>query len=385
MGRYADFDIPHDIVMVSTADWDEPLWTNKQQIASRLVEDFRVLYIEPLASLAGGKRGYSHRYWRDACGVHVLRPPGVAPFGRKLRAVNEVNHRLVLPVVRERLEQLGFKDYILWLYQPSAGPFLDLLKPAVSCYDCVDEYSAMPGAWIQVTRQMERDMIKRVDVVFTTARSLYEDKCRHNPNTHFVPNVADFKLFNKTMKAKPAKELKGVRRPIIGYVGAMNYKLDDGLLERLFSARPDWSFVFVGPDRGFGVDRFMGHKNVHFLGRKTLEDLPSCMAAMDLCLIPYKIDRYTRGVLPMKHYEYLASGRPVVSTRLPELEVFDGVIDLGRSALDLVELIEWRLANDTEKDRKKRIALARENSWEKRINTILEKIEEAWKAKNKGA
>ncbi|MCZ7586590.1 MAG: hypothetical protein M5R36_26440 [Deltaproteobacteria bacterium] len=84
MGPYKNYALPRDIIMVSTADWDEPLWTNKQQIASRLTDDFRVLYVEPLASLANGKRGYQHRFWRDACGVHVLRPPGAVPFGQKI-------------------------------------------------------------------------------------------------------------------------------------------------------------------------------------------------------------------------------------------------------------------------------------------------------------
>ena len=367
--------------MVSTADWDEPLWTNKQQIASRLVPDFRVLYIEPLSSLADGHRGYSHRYWRDPTGVHILRPHGTVPFGRKITRVNDINHRLITPVIRERLEQLGFKDFILWIYPPWDGPYLDLLKPSLSCYDCVDEYSAMPGAWIQATRRMERQMLEKVDLVITTARSLFEDKVRYNRNTHFIPNVADFEHFHKATKVKPSTELKEIGRPIIGFVGALNYKLNEKLLERLFAVRPDWSFVFVGPDRGFGVERFITCRNAHFVGKKSIDELPGFIAAMDVCIIPYKVDRYTRGVLPMKLYEYLASGRPIVSTRLPELEAFEGLVDLCGDALDFVDAIEKRLQKDPREEIRKRIETARGNSWEKRIGSILKKLEETWEAK----
>ncbi|MCZ7586589.1 MAG: glycosyltransferase [Deltaproteobacteria bacterium] len=299
--------------------------------------------------------------------------------------MNEINHRLVVPIVRETAERLGMKDFILWIYQPSASPYIDLLKPALSCYDCVDEYSAMPGAWIQATRAMERKLIKSADAVFTTARSLFEDKKKHNPNTHFVPNVADFEHFNKTLKAKPARDLAGIPKPIIGYVGALNYKIDDGLLDRLFAARPDWSFVFVGPDRGFGIERFIGHRNVHFIGRRSIEEMPEFLAAMDVCLIPYKLDRYTRGVLPMKHYEYLASGRPVVSHAAAGTGGARGLIDLARTSAEFVEAIERRLRHDQPADRKKRIALAKDNSWEKRIRQILSTLEETWKTKNSAA
>jgi hypothetical protein len=288
MGAYEGYQLPKNIIMVSTADWDEPLWTNKQQIASRLVSDFRVLYVEPLSNLANGRRGFSHRYWRDATGVHILRPPGMTiPFGKKIPQVNEINHQLVLPIIRQQIEKLGFTDYILWVYPPWDGPYVDLLKPAVSCYDCVDEYSAMPGAWIAATRAMERQLLDRVDVVFTTAKTLYNDKKRYNPNTHFISNVADFDHFHKANTAKPTEELARIPHPIIGYVGAMNYKLNHQLLEKMISDMPDWSFVFIGPDRGFGSERYTTYHNAHFLGKKPIEDLPGFLAAMDVCMIPY--------------------------------------------------------------------------------------------------
>ncbi len=379
MGDYGAYDLPRNIVMVSTADWDEELWTNKQQIASRLAGDFRVLYVEPLASLADGKRGYSHRYWTDPSGVHVLRPPGAAPFGQKLATVNELNHRLAAPLIRERLRKLGIGEYILWLYPPSSAPYLKTLDYELSCYDCVDEYASMPGHWMQATRQMERKLIMRVDAVFTTARFLYETKKKDNPNTYLVPNVADFDHFHQANTLEPSREIGDLKKPVVGYIGALNYKLDDTLMHNLFAMKPDWSFVLVGPDRGFGIERFMRYPNVRFMGKKLPDELPALMAGMDACMIPYKLDSYTRGVLPLKFFEYLASGRPVVATPLPDIAEFKDLVDLGRDAEDFAQAIARRLKSDSENDKKKRIAEAAKHSWNNRICSILEALEKTWR------
>jgi glycosyltransferase involved in cell wall biosynthesis len=379
MGEYGGYDLPRDIVMISTADWDEELWTNKQQIAWRLAGDFRILYVEPLAGLASGKRGYSHRYWRDPSGVHVFRPPGTMPFGQKVSSVNELNHRLVSPLIRDQIKKLGLKDYILWLYPPSSAPYLKTLNPELSCYDCVDEYACMPGHWMQATRQMERKLIMGVDVVFTTAQFLYETRKKHNPNTHLIPNVADFEHFNKANTVQPSKELEGFGKPVIGYIGALNYKLDDTLMHNLFSMKPEWTFLLIGPDRGFGIERFLRYPNVRYLGKKSTEELPSLMAGMDACMIPYKLDSYTRGVLPLKFFEYLASGRPVIATPLPDIAVYDGLVDLGNSAEDFVAAISRRLENDSIDDKKKRIEEAGKHSWQIRIHSILKKLETTWR------
>ncbi|MCB1153994.1 MAG: glycosyltransferase [Deltaproteobacteria bacterium] len=380
--NFDQFDIPRDVLMFSTADWDEPLWTNKQQIASRLAGEFRVLYVEPLASLRSRKRSHSHRILEDPSGVTVLRPPGAVPFGQKIAGINEINHRMLAPIVQGELARREFVDPILWLYPPTSAPMLSLYPFSVSLYDCVDEYSAMPGAWMAATKGMERALLKNVDCVTTTARTLFEDKKAYNNNTHFVPNVADFEHFHKTMTAKADPAIEAMPRPVVGFVGALNYKLDDELIDKIANARPDWHFVFVGPDRGFGVERFRQRHNLHFLGRRHIEDLPTVMAAMDVCWIPYRLDRYTRGVLPMKFYEYLASGRPVVATRLPELEAFEEHIGLAQSVESFVTAIEEQRAKKNDPTaREARIALARENSWEKRIGQILGHLETTWRHK----
>jgi glycosyltransferase involved in cell wall biosynthesis len=377
MGRFAGRDLPEKIVMFSTAEWDAPLWTNKQQIAVRLANDFQVIYVEPTRPVgaAAGRSLLTGRHWTDR-GVTVYRPPAVLPFGAKIWPVNCANASLVASDLNRVLTEKSFARNLVWCYPPTCQPLAAATPHVLSCYDCVDEYSAFPGAWAITTKRMEKALIQHVDVVFTTAESLYQAKRRFNPRTYFVPNVADFEHFHQATRFEAPRRVREMPRPLIGFVGALNYKLDAQLLEALFRLRPNWSFLFIGPDRGFGVDRFLGHRNVHFWGRKTVDELPAIMAGFDACIIPYHINRYTEGVLPLKFFEYLATGKPVVSTPIPELRKFEPMIDLAGTAADFARAVERRL--EVDQHREQRIALARDNSWEHRIGRMLTILEDVF-------
>ncbi|MDP8225424.1 MAG: glycosyltransferase [Candidatus Lernaella stagnicola] len=380
MKIYAGFDLPRQILMFSTADWDAPLWTNKQQVASRLAKYFDIIYVEPLAAVGAGQRKLlgGDSYTAD-CGVTVYRPPAAAPFGNKIWSVNRANIAYASRGVKSIMREKGFSRPIFWCYPPTAQPFLTQIDSAVSCYDCVDEYSAFPGAWAIVTRKMEQRLLKSVDAVFTTAQSLFEAKRPYNKHTYFVPNVADFGHFHKATTAKPIGRIRNIKRPVIGFVGAVNYKLDGELLATLFRLRPNWSFVFIGPDCGFGVDQLIRHRNAHFWGRKDIDELPAIMAGFDVCMIPYKLNRYIEGVLPLKFFEYLATGKPVVATKMAELEKYTPMVDLITTPEDFVNAVERRLADDPH--REQRLALARANSWEHRIERMLTILENVYQEK----
>jgi glycosyltransferase involved in cell wall biosynthesis len=382
MGSFAGYDLPQQLVMISTADWDAPLWTNKQQIASRLAGDFDVVYVEPVTTMGKGKRRLSKKVWTDACGVTVVRPIGTLPFGNKLSVINDANCALVAAGVLEVMQERRFSRPLLWCYPPTSYPLLKRIPFALSCYDCVDEYSAFPGTWITTMRNMEKKLLRAVDVVFTTAQSLYKDKRCHNPNTHFVPNVADFQLFHQAAQAKPPRRLQEMNRPVVGFVGALNYKIDAAFVEALLKLRPKWSFVFVGPDRGLKVDRFLSYPHAHFWGRKKPEELPAIMAGFDICMIPYVIDRYTQAVLPLKFFEYLATGKPVVATPMSELTRYQPLIDIAASPGDFVAAIERRLKKDPHGA--ERVALAEKNSWNHRIGQMLSILQTTYQEKREG-
>ncbi|HPM77638.1 MAG TPA: glycosyltransferase [bacterium] len=382
MGKYAHYELPKQIVLLSTADWDAPLWTNKQQIAVRLVEDFEVVYVEPVAVFLNPKRGRHKKVWTDPSGVTVYRPFGALPLGNKLWPVNEVNWARTAADLANLLRDKGFTQPLVWCYPPTSQPLLKHLPHELSCYDCVDEYSAFPGAWITAVNNMERKLMRAVDAVFTTAKSLYEAKRKYNPHTYFVPNVADFEHFHQAATATPNLLLRDMNRPVIGFVGALNYKLDADLLRAVCAMRPEWSLVFVGPEREFNAQQFIGCANAHFLGRKDIAELPAIMAGFDCCMIPYKVDRYTHGVLPLKFFEYLATGKPVITTPLPELEAFHQLVDVVTSAETFVEAVERRLVDDPHVQQ--RVALAAKNSWEHRIHSMLTHLETIHHQKARG-
>jgi glycosyltransferase involved in cell wall biosynthesis len=383
MGKFAGFNLPRNILILSTDDWDRPLWTNKQQIASRLSSDFNIIYVESLATIGRRQRKIGIGSVRaEAGGVTVYRPPSTLPFGQKIWTINRLNIAFIAPGVRRLLEERKFVDPILWCYMPNGQPFLPRLPHVLSCYDCVDEFSAFPGAWAGATQRMERRLLKSVDVVFTTARSLYESKSPHNPRTHFVSNSADFDLFHQAATAVPPPEVAALPKPVIGFVGGINYKIDADFMARLFRLRPGWSFVFVGPDFGMFEKCLAGHANAHFWGKRDAAELPAIMSGFDVCMIPYVINRYTDGVLPLKFFEYLATGKPVITTPMSELKRFQPLIDIAATPEEFAAAVERRLAADPDGDA--RIALAKENSWDHRINQILTILEKTYQEKREG-
>ncbi len=383
MGKFAGYELPRNIIIFSTDDWDRPVWTNKQQIAYRLSDDFRILFVESLATIGRRKRKIGVGTVREgAGGVTVYRPPSTLPFGQKIWTINKISISFIAHDLRPVLAAKGFNDPLVWCYAPHSQPFLSRIPHVLSCYDCVDEFSAFPGAWVRATLRMERRLLTSVDAVFTTARSLYESKSPFNKNTHFVSNAADFDLFHQAATVEPTTQVRQLKRPVVGFVGSVNHKIDTELMLGVSRLRPDWSFVFVGPDHELFSRHLTGHANLHHWGRKNAAELPAIMAGFDVCMIPYLINDYTHGVLPLKFYEYLATGKPVVITPMSELQSFQPLIDVAATPADFVAAIERRLASDPH--RQERIELARQNSWDRRIGTILSVLEKTYRAKREG-
>ena len=203
-------------------------------------------------------------------------------------------------------------------------------------YHVVDEYSAYPTLTAEQAaqqKQLDHALTARADLVFCTARSLVEARRPINPNTHYMPNAVDYRAFQQMLadpSLQPPAGMTDLPRPILGVIGGINAKLDLTLLAELAERRPDWSLALVGP-LSYGLDdgevtRLRALRNVHFLGPVPPERVPATIAACDVCLIPYRLNEQTRHVNPLKVYEYLAAGKPVVGTALPELGQFGGSV-----------------------------------------------------------
>lgn len=327
-----------DFILLATADWDHPLWTNKQHVAVALAGlGHRVLYVESLG-LRGARsdradlgrllrrlrrgllppRRVGDRLWVWS---PLVLPGGTA--GLPLR----LNRRLLRFGLGLAEFWAGLRRPLLWTFNPLVASYLDLEEFPGCLYHCVDRVQAQPGMPAERIEAAERELCGRVDVVFTTAPRLQESLAPLNPATYLFGNVADADHFGRALQPglTTPKDLDGLNGPLLMFIGAIDaYKLDLLLLEQLARATPQWTYVLIGPvgetDPGTDVRALRRLGNVHLLGRRSYRDLPAYLARADVALLPLQLNDYTRHMFPMKFFEYLAAGCPVVATAIPSLE-----------------------------------------------------------------
>lgn len=331
-----------DFVVLATADWDHPLWTNKQHTAQALVaEGHRVLYVESLGlrpprvgaadrtrilrrlrRMVQPPRRRQQRLW-------VWSPP-VLPGGNQglALAFNRLALQLGLTIARRLL---GFQQPLLWTYNPLTLLYLDLKQFSGSIYHCVDRIQDQPGMPFDVIELNEALLSQSVDVVFVTSPELEMLHRYRNARTFLFGNVADHDHFSTARLGVAGTPLPcpaslatrcGPRLLFMGAIDA--YKLDLDMLTALASRHPVWEFVLIGPvgecDPSTDVSALQACSNVQLVGSVAYSDLPSWLAHADVALLPLQVNGYTRHMFPMKFFEYLSSGLPVVATAIPSLQ-----------------------------------------------------------------
>lgn len=377
-----------DIVCVGFADWDTELWTNQHHLMSRLARDNRVLFVESLGlrrpQLAGRdlkrilrrlRRGLAPA--RPVDGLHVISPL-VLPFHRH-RIVRELNRRLLPALVRRATRRLGLERPILWAYVPQAEVLVDALGPSLVVYHCVDDIAAQERIDTASFRAAEARFAARADLVLASAPALAEKLRTASNNVLYAPNVADTELFSRALapgRGDPA--MAALAQPRIVFTGAVvATKLDIPLLLALARTRPAWSFALVGPvgpgDPHTDVSALAVAPNVHLLGSRSYSELPDVLRAADVGLIPYIRNELTDSIFPMKVYEYLAAGLPVVATPLPALADIADIATAG-DAQGIAELLDQALADDSPERRAERSRAAATHSWELRLEEIATAI-----------
>jgi glycosyltransferase involved in cell wall biosynthesis len=378
------------IVCIGSADWATELPINQHQLMGRLAAGNEVLFVESLGlrrpQLAG--RDLS-RLWRRLRrglrgarpapeGLHVLAPLVLPLHGKE--AVRKLNRWLLRFQVKRAARKLGMARPILWAYVPQAETVIDVLDPELVVYHCVDDVAAQKGVDADSFREAEERFARRADLVLASAPALDERMRTLSEHVLYAPNVADTATFATALEPGPVDEaIESLPRPRLVFQGAIvATKLDVQLLAEVAKRRPDWSIVLVGP-RGAGdptgdLSLLDQAPNIHLIGPRRASDLPQVLRGADIGLIPYAINDLTRSVFPMKVYEYLAAGLPVLATPLPALE---GVaeIETVENAEALVAATEYELGIDDPQTRRARSAAAASHSWEARIKEIERALE----------
>jgi glycosyltransferase involved in cell wall biosynthesis len=378
----------HDIVCVGFADWDTELWTNQHHLMSRLARENRVLFIESLGLRRPQLTGRDlARIWRrlrrglapprQADGLYVLSPL-VLPLHR-YRVVRAFNRRLLPRLVRRAISGIGMRRPILWAYAPQAEALVQTLQPELVIYHCVDDIAAQAGVDAASFRAAETRFAARADLVLASAPALAARMRTLSNNVLDAPNVADTELFATALQAGPLDPaMAALPAPRIVFTGAVvTTKLDIPLLVALARARPAWSFAFVGPvgpgDPRTDVSALAAEPNIHLLGPRPYSELPDVLRAADAGLIPYARNELTESIFPMKVYEYLAAGLPVVATPLPALADVTQVAT-APDAQGVARLLDEALAEDDQERRAERSRAAAAHSWDRRLEEIANAI-----------
>jgi glycosyltransferase involved in cell wall biosynthesis len=375
-----------DIVCVGFSDWSADLLTNQQHLLARAAERNRILFVESLGlrrpQLATRdlrrivrRLARAGAPLREVDGVHVLSPLVLPLHSNEI--LRRVNAWLLRRYVGYAVRRLGLRDPVLWSFVPQAEVLIDWLEPSRVLYYVDDDHAAKAGIDAESFLAAERRFASRADVVLASAPELVTRMRTLNDNVHFAPNVADTLLFASALEPGPVDQaLAACPEPRIVFVGAiLAAKIDLELVVELARLRPRWSFVFVGPvgpgDPRTNVDPLRSEPNIHLLGPRPYEQLPDVLRGADAAIVPYHLDGEMRSVFPMKTYEYLAAGLPVVSTPLVTLVDVQDIAKAADAEAFAVAL-EEAMEHDAPAARAARSQRAQAHSWESRLRQIAE-------------
>jgi glycosyltransferase involved in cell wall biosynthesis len=297
-----------------------------------------------------------------------------------LPAAERLNTAILAASLRALSRRLGLQRPILWTFLPNVSRLVGRLRERMVVYHCVDEYSAFAGVPRQALIRMEEDLLRRADLVITSGEKLRDERARTNRNTHFIPHGVDADHFARALDPtlEIPDDVRDVRRPVVGFFGLLADWVDIDLFRALAEARPDWSVVLLGKATT-DVSALRGIPNVHILGQKPYEALPAYCRAFDVGIIPFRMNELTVRANPLKLREYLAAGLPVVSSPLPEVARYDGLVRLASTREEFLTAIEASLAERSEDRRRRRVEAMRAEGWGARVEQMSALIEERLK------
>jgi glycosyltransferase involved in cell wall biosynthesis len=311
-----------------------------QHVLSRFTNKYAVYYIEECI-YTDEKDGYSINMNRDR--VTVIVPNLNKNFTGKQ---NEAQ-RLEI-ILTNLFRKHSIQSYIFWYYTPMAIAFTANFSPIATVYDCMDELSAFTFAPPEI-KTFEHELFQKADVVFTGGNNLYSTKKAQHKNIHSIPNSIDKAHFNAAREDKREYEDQAaIPYPRLGFYGEIDERFDTELIEQAAEAKPNWHFVLIGPVVKIDAATLPKNKNIHYLGPKAYEDLPSYLGGWDIALIPFAINVSTNYRSPSKTPEYLAGGKPVISTAITDVinpyhEL--GLVHIANNAEELINAATRELGN----------------------------------------
>lgn len=303
--------------------------------------------------------------------------------------MTNANRILLASFLSAKLYELNFRRerLISWVYHPYQVPFLNLVGERFIIYECYDEPSPSslesketPKGYLE---QMEREVLERADIVFAVSESLRARCTKINPNVFVVPNAVDPQHFGcaQAEETRIPDDIAGIKQPIVGFLGRIDHgRMDYELIKYLAFAHSEWSIVLVGgykDSRKYqSFQEIERLENVHLLGEKSYEDLPAYLKAFRICIVPFRLNSHNLSCSPLKLYEYLATGKPIVSVEIPHVARLKSIVGVARDATQFDRNIVASLSEDDDSLPQQRVEAALENSWKKRAEQVMILLEQ---------
>ncbi len=383
------------ILMTGCERWEH--WRQTHNIAHIWARDNKVIFIDTEVHYESMRREYGRFYyiksfWKQKIewvsgNLAILEAPPMLPvaisilsrfWGKRIHNFSiKLSKILQAKIIFRKLKNMNLAPTALSIWKPFDLIFVGRMGEKVAFWHLFDEVSRFPGNKniADFIEEIELENIKRVQLVFAASQKLYDNKKDFHPSIHLIPNAGDFKMFNAALTdgLPEPEDLKDIPRPRIVLIGSMGWDMDYDLLGYIADSHPEWSVVMIGLVRSSGeegVKAVTKCSNGFSLGYKPQPELPAYLKYCDVGLMPYKIVGSIIDGYPLKMHEYFAAGLPIVSTPQPAVLPFSNVVGVADNEEGSVSLIEDALANNSPDKVAERVSVARDNSWEKRVEDM---------------
>ena len=384
-----------DIMMFALPRWDGPFFSTALSLAKELSRTNRVFYVDNPFTVKDMITGFFTKPIRIRMmafffGIdqyrridpdnpnlinvtpHPTLPINFLPPGKVYNFFSRINNAIVRRAIASVIRDHQIKDFIyINSFNPFYFPNLDAFRPLCKIYHCVDNIAASKYYTAKHGRSLEKEMIQNFDLTLATSQRLSEYARKLSKHVFYLPNAADFKLFQQAREAAIGRprEIEQVDKKIIGYIGHVDHRMDYELLTDIATQHPEYVLLLVGPTGpDFERSRLEKFPNVIKTGSKLLSELPAYVRFMDCGIIPFLCNKLTESIYPLKLNEYLAAAKPVVTTNFsPDLNEFEDVIKIASTKKEFVASLSVELRTDSEEKQLSRVKKAAGNTWEARV------------------